>query len=149
MAGGPNPLAALGNLNRLRGTILVPAAPELNITAPYLGKDGIKLSFDGNFADMLAQMAGAVISQNVYVMANLTVALIKTQPLSALYKARGEFNSSIGDITFRSDAANLPPFEFANCAIEQVDGVDASGQSALYGIRISGTYYINSNLWNL
>lgn len=149
MVAGPNPLVALGNLNRLRGTILFPDNPSLNITAPYLGKEGIKLGFEGDFADMLGQMAGSVISENVYVMANLTVALIKTQSLAAAFKSKFEVSSILGPCTFRSDAANLPPFDFANCAIEAVDGVDASGTSALFGIRIKGTYYINSELWNL
>lgn len=149
MPAGPNPFAALGNLNRLRGTILIPLRPELNVTASQLGKDGIRLSVEGNSTDMLPQMVGAVQSQAPYLMARLTVALIKTQPLANLYKRQYETDSNLGDITFRTDASQLDPFTFSNCAIETVDGIDASGTSAMFGISISGTYYINSNLWNL
>lgn len=71
MAGGPIPLLSLGTLNRLRGTILIPLRPELNISATQLGRDGIKLAVEGNITDMLAQMAGQVQSQSVYSPATI------------------------------------------------------------------------------
>lgn len=146
---GPNPLLSLGTLNRLRGTVIIPLRPQLNLTAAQLGREGIRLAVEGNITDMIQQMAGQVQSPNVYLPATLTVALIKTQPLANLYKRQYESDSNLGKVTFRSDAKELDPFEFENCAIEGVEGVDASGQSALFGVRISGTYFINSNMWNL
>jgi len=149
MPAGPNPLINLGKLNRLRGTVLIPLYPQLNITAPSLGRDGIKLALEGNTTDMLPQMVAQVQSQNVYMPAMITIALVKTTPLANLFKRQWELDSNIGDITFRSDASQLDPYEFSNCAIERAPGLDASGTSALLEIVISGTYYINSNLFNL
>ena len=37
-----------GTLNRLRGSLTIPDLPELNVTAPFLGKEGIAMSFEGN-----------------------------------------------------------------------------------------------------
>lgn len=149
MAAGPNPLVSLGTLNRLRGTLIFPDHPELNVSAAYLGREGIRLAVEGDSTEMLPQMAGMVTSQNVYLKATISVALIKTQPLAALFKARMEFSSVLGGCTFRSDASNLPPYEFVNCAIENMEGIDASGSNAAFPLRIAGTYYINSDLWNL
>ena len=146
---GPNPIVALGNLNRLRGTILIPLRPTLNVTAPFLGKEGIKLSFEGDLTEMLGQMVGMVQSQNVYLPATLTFALVKTTPLANAFKRQIETDSNLGDITFRSDASTLDPYQFSNCSIEGVEGIDASGSSAAFPLRIKGTYYANSNLFNL
>ena len=37
-----NNLVLQGVLNRLRGSVVVADAPELNVTAPFLGKAGIR-----------------------------------------------------------------------------------------------------------
>ena len=145
---GPNPLVALGVLNRMKGSVVIPAFPQLNITAPFLTREAVRLAIEGDLAQMLPQLAGMVISQEVYLTATLLIGLVKTTPLVALYKAQMESNSTLGDVTFRSDATNIPPYTFNNCALEGFDGLDASGTNAAFPIRIKGTYYVNSNLFN-
>ena len=145
---GPNPLLNLGSISRLRGSLTFPAFPQLNITAPYLGREGIRLALEGDSTQMLAQMVGMVQSQEVYLPASISIALVKTVSLANLFKQKWESDSNLGDCTFRSDASQLDPFDFSNCAIEGIPGLDASGTTAMFDIRIKGTYYVNSNLFN-
>ncbi len=146
---GPNPLVNLGTLNRLRGTVTFTDFPQLNITAPFLGREGIAIAFEGNAVEMLQQMVGNVQSPQVYLPTTLTVSLVKTTPLAVAFKRKWESDANLGNLTFRIDASNFDPFEMVNCALEGIDGIDASGASARMGLRIGGTYYINSNMWNL
>lgn len=146
---GPNPLIALGKLNRLRGTVLIPKFPGLNISAPFLGKEGIRVAYEGNLVDMLPQMAGQVQSPNVYLPASLTIQLVKTTALATAFYRQMLDDCDMGDITFRADASNLPPFELSNCGLSSLEGFDANGTSAAFPIRIAGTWFVNSTLWNL
>ena len=145
---GPNSLVPLGTLNRLRGTVLFPSFPQLNITAPYLGREGIRLTIEGDTTQMIPQMTGMVQSQEVYLPATLLITLVKTTPLAVLFKQKMESDSNLGQVTFRSDAINIPPYDLINCAIEGFEGLDASGSNASFPIRIKGTYFTNSSLFN-
>ncbi len=60
MAGSP--LVSQGTISRIRGSLIVPNFPNLNITAPYLGKMGIHLSFEGSATPMIDTMTGRVTS---------------------------------------------------------------------------------------
>jgi hypothetical protein len=146
---GPNPLVNLGVLNRLRGSVLIDSFPALNVSASFLTRAGIRLSIEGDTTDMLPQMVSMVQSQAPYLKASLLIGLVKTTALVAAYKAQMESNSNIGKVTFYSDSAQIPAYEFYNCAIEGFEGIDASGTSADYPIRIVGTYYINAGLYSL
>jgi hypothetical protein len=146
---GPNPLVNLGTLNRVLGTLLFNDFPSLNITAPYLTREAIRLAIEGDTTDMLPAMTSMVQSQNVYLKATISVGLVKTTPLVPLFKAKMESDSNLGSISFRSDTKNIPSYDFANCAIEGFEGLDASGTNIAYPLRISGTYYVNSNLFSL
>jgi hypothetical protein len=146
---GPNPLVALGKLNRLRGSIMIPKFPQLNITASCLGRDGIRMAYEGNLTDMLPQMVGQVQSPSVYLPASLSVQIVKTLPIASAYYQQMLDDCDMGDITFRADASNLPPFEIQNCSIQALEGFDANGTSAAWPIRFGGTWYVNSSLWNL
>jgi hypothetical protein len=145
----PNPRPNLGTINRLRASIMIPDHPELNVSASGLTKAGIRLAFEGDAAQQLPQMVGMVISQEPYMKANIAIGLVKTSPLVALWKARMELDSRIGDVTFISDTTAIPAYVISNVTIQSVEGIDASGASADYPLMISGTYFINSNLFNL
>lgn len=146
---GPNPLVDLGTLNRLRGSLLFPNFPQLNISASFLTRAGIRLSVEGDTTAMLPQMVSMVQSQEPYMKATILVGLVKTTSLVAAFKSKMESDSNLGPVTFYSDSKAIPAYDFTNCAIENFEGIDASGQSADYPIRISGTYYVNSGLFNL
>ena len=48
-----NPLINPGNINRVRGSIVIPAHTNLNVTAAYLGKDGISVAPEGDVTTTL------------------------------------------------------------------------------------------------
>jgi hypothetical protein len=145
---GPNNLVQLGSISRLRGSLTFTDFPTLNITAPFLGRDGVRLAVEGDTTQMLQQMVGMVQSQEVYLPATITAQIVKTTALANLFKQKWESDSNLGDCTFRSDASQLDVFDFYNCAIENFGGLDASGTSAVINLSIKGTYYVNTNLFN-
>jgi hypothetical protein len=147
MAG--NPLVSLGTLNRLRGSVVVNAIAALNVTAPFLGKDGISLALDGNTTSYIDVMVGSVTSPEPYQRASVTINLLRTQFLAGAYKARIELNSLIGDVTVYPDSTQFPTYQFSNCSIMSVAEVRMNGTDPGYRIQLGGIYAINSALWNL
>jgi hypothetical protein len=144
-----NPQIPLGTLNRLRGSIVVPANTALNVTAPYLGKEGIRLGLDGDATVYLPAMAGAVTSPEPYMMATILVHLLKTQNLASIYKQQMETMTLIGDVTITPDTAALDPYNITNCAISSVAELNFSGDDAGWNVTLRGYYLINSALWDL
>jgi hypothetical protein len=144
-----NPLIPQGTLNRLRGSVNVINFPALNVSAAYLGKGAISVTPEGDVAAYLGTLTGAVTSNEPYQIVNVTIHLLKTQPLAAQYKAQIEKNANIGDIVVNLDSATLPSFPLVNTTISTWDGMTSEGTSADYVIHIKGTYYINSDMWNL
>lgn len=143
-----NPLISQGTLNRIRGSLIIPDAPALNITAPFLGKNGITVAFDGDTTEYFPTMTGAVTSQEPYQMVTINVQLLKTQSLSDQYKRRMENNSLLGNITVRPDAKTLSPFQIINCSIAGVGELAFNGLDAFFGARLRGYWPINASLWN-
>jgi hypothetical protein len=144
-----NPLIYQGVLNKLRGSLSVILLPELNVTASYLGEDGISLAFEGEASAYLPTMTGAVPSPNPYQISTVSIALLRTQNLSAIWKAQMELNTTIGDVVVKTDTATLPNYSFLNCTIKGVGELAVNGRSPLYGIVLQGTYYINSTLFDV
>ena len=146
---GPNPLPQLGPLSRIRATVLFPLFPQLNISAAFLTPEGIRMSINGQTTQMIPAMVSQVQSQNVYLPAQVQFSVVKTTALATLWKQKIESDSNLGDCTVRVDAAALDVFSLVNCAVEQFDGIDASGTNAGFPLMVAGTYYCNSNLFNL
>lgn len=147
MAG--NPLIAQGTLNRLRGAITVASSPELNVTASFLGKEGISLAFSGRASTQIPTLTGAVQSPEPYMAATVTIELLKTQSIAALYKSRMEANCVIGDINIISDASTLPAYPLVNCSIQDVQPLKMNGEVVGFTVEISGFYIVNNDLWNI
>lgn len=146
---GPNPLPQLGPLNRIRATVLFPLFPQLNISAAFITPEGIRMAINGQSTQMIPAMVSQVQSQNVYLPAQVQFGIVKTTALATLWKRKLESNSNLGPCTVRVDSAALDVFDLVNCAVENFEGIDASGTNAAFPIMIAGTYYINSDLFNL
>ncbi|HET8705308.1 MAG TPA: hypothetical protein VFM46_03310 [Pseudomonadales bacterium] len=144
-----NPNVNQGTLNRLRGNVVIPSHPSLNIAAYNLGENGMSLAFDGNSTDMINTLTGRVTSPVPYLPATLTVPLLKTQALANQYKAQMESLSLIGDITVYTDSSSLSEFKLQNCAIEKVEPGPINGKEATMMVTIAGTYAINDQLYTL
>lgn len=143
----PNPLIAQGTLSRIRGSIVWNNFSALNITAPYLSKEGIRLSLQGDTTKYLPTMTGAVTSQEPYMMCEVTAVLLKSQALGNAYKNQMETNSLLGDGTIRPDAVTLGPYAIINCSIKTVHELDFSGQAPGFTIVFGGYYLVNSSLF--
>jgi hypothetical protein len=147
MAG--NPLQPQGNLNRVRGSVVVPALPNLNVTSVFLGKAGIRLAFQGNATPMIDAMTGRVTSPEPYLGVMVTINLLRTLSLGQLWRAQMESTSLLGQVTVIADSSNWPEYDFVNCAIESVHDFPLDGTDPGYVVVVSGTYPINNNLFNL
>jgi hypothetical protein len=143
-----DPLVHLGSLNRLRASVVWNTFPNLNITAPYLGTDGIRLALDGGSVAFLPAMTGAVTSPEPYQMATLVANLLKTQQLAELYKDQMEFDARIGDCTIYPDTScGLGVYMLKNCAIESIAELTFAGTDAGFRVTMRGYYLVNSSLW--
>lgn len=143
----PNPTVPQGTLNRVLSSISLADLPGLNITAPFVGRQGMLLSFGGGATTFIPTMTGTVTSLEPYQMATITAHLLKTQSLAAAYENQRQVNSLLGSITARGDAVTLPPYLILNCAIENVRELNFSGEDAGYVLTIQGYYQINSSLF--
>ncbi len=145
----PNPMIPVGVLNRVRASIKFSDHPELNVSASYLAKEGVELVFQGNMTDFLPAMTGAVQSPQPYMIMQAKVHLVRSQALGAQYKTQWETNTAIGDAKVYSDSSTFGDFEVLNTAITNVQDMSFAGGQPGVAITITGTYYINSEMWDL
>lgn len=143
-----NPLISQGTLNRLRASVVVNDSPSLNVTAGYLGEEGISIALEGDTTTFINTLTGAVTSPEPYQKVTVTIHLLKTQPLAGLYKKQMEDLATLGNIVVRPDSAALPPYDFTNCAIQGVEPLRLNGKDAGYVVRLGGYYLVNQNLYN-
>lgn len=143
----PNPLIAQGTLNRVRPSVVWNNFSTLNITAPYLGKGGIKFTPQGEAVQYFQTMTGAVTSMEPYMGCEVTAVLLKSQSLANIYKQQMETNSILGDGTVRPDATPLGPYQIVNASIKTFHELDFSGQGPDIVFVFGGYYLINSALF--
>lgn len=142
-----NPLINQGTLNRLISSVVVDSDPGLNVTPPYLGKEGVSIALEGETTTFINTMTGAVTSPEPYQVVSVTINLLRTQNLAAVYKAQMELLATIGEITVYPDATTLPTYSFINCAIQSVRELKINGEDAGWVVNIKGYYLINSAMW--
>ena len=143
-----SPNVPQGTISRLKGSIVIPNFPSLNITPQFLGKEGFSASFGAPATDRIPTMTGGVNSPAPYRPVAITVHLIKSQGLAHSWKSQEELNTLLGPITFRPDVAGFSPYQFDNCSLDGVQNLTVNGMDAGYVIAIGGFYYINSSLWS-
>lgn len=143
-----NPNVNLGSLNRVKGAVSCVDHPELNITASFLVKEGMSLSFEGETVVFLPAMTGVVLSPEPYSMVVLTLGILKTTSLGSAYKARIEQDATIGDVVVTPDSSNFPKFTINNAAIEGIEATTFNGTDPGFRIRVKGTWNTNNVLWS-
>ena len=145
----PNPMIPVGVLNRVRASIKFTDHPELNVSASYLAKEGVELVFQGNMTDFLPVMTGAVQSPQPYMIMQAKAHIVRSQALGAQFKTQWELNTAIGDAKVYSDSSTFGDFELFNTAITDVADMTFAGNQPGVAVTITGTYYINSAMWEL
>lgn len=146
-----NPNVRQGTLNRLKASVTWNEFPELNVTPSFLGKEMIRLAFEGKVTTFIPTTTGAVTSPEPYQKITLTMHLLKTQFLAPLYKAQIEFSSLLGDGTIYPDVqtgTGLDNYQITNCAIEDIRELGFDGMDAGFAVVIGGYYLTNAALFN-
>lgn len=147
MAG--NPLIDQGVLNRIKGSVVWTAFPALNVTAPYLDREGINFRMASKISTRHPTMTGVVQSPEVYVEVELVIALLKTQPLSNAYKLQWESYSVLGDgVVYPDVSSGLGQFQLENMSIDGIGDLLFNGTTPIFGVSIGGTYVVNNQLFD-
>lgn len=143
----PSP-ALQGSVNRLRGSVVFALNQELTITAPYLAREAISISWGGDAAQLLPTLTGGVQSPEPYVMGEITVHVLRSQSLADLFKTQIQTDTNLGSINVRGDSDTLSDFQFENCVLAGFESLTFDGNNAGFVIKIRGVFYVNSALWN-
>lgn len=144
----PNPLVPQGFLNRVRGSVTITDNPSLNVTASYLGKDGISMRPDSPATDILPTMTGTVGSQSPYQQVTLTVHLLKTQGLGASYQKQFASDTALGEVVVTPDATTFGNYTLLNCYLVNFNELTMNGMDAGYVVTLSGYLITNDKMWD-
>lgn len=145
----PNPMISPGVLNRVRASAKFTDHPELNVSASYLAKEGVEISFQGNIVEPLQAMTGIVQSPQPYILAQAKIHLLRSQALATQYKKQWEVNGIVGDVRLYTDSSVFGEFDMTNTAITSVGDMTFAGGDPGVVITLTGTYYVNSDMWEL
>lgn len=137
-----------GTLNRLRVSISFRDHPELNITPPFLGKEMITWSPQGELTKAIPAATGVVTSPEPYQIVEFSAEILKTNGLGDRFKSQWELLSTLGDAVIRGDASTFGDVQVYNTSIKSVDPVKSNGDQAVIVVHMQGAYPINSSLFN-
>ncbi|MDA8415481.1 MAG: hypothetical protein M0Z78_00185 [Betaproteobacteria bacterium] len=143
-----NPLIPQGTLNRVLTSMIVANFTNLNVISSNMGKTFAKLVFDGNFDEQIETATGIVTSPEPYVMATVTVGILRTQSLASAWLSQSQTTSDIGSIALHSDSTAFGAIDLADCVIRNIDPGAYDGTDPVVKLTIRGVYYINNNLWS-
>lgn len=142
-----SPFVQQGTLNRLRGSVVYASNQTLNVTAPYLSKEGISIAFEGDAGMLIPTLTGGVTSPEPYQIATVTINLVKSQALANVYKEQFETNVNVGDVSVIADSATLTDYELQNCVLKGIRDITFDGNQAGFVVTLQGIYQVNSALW--
>jgi hypothetical protein len=148
-----------GVLNRVAALVTFQSGTLFQITPYLLGREGIRLTLEGNATDYFPTMTGAVPSPAPFQIATLTIALLKSQPQSNQVKAQFEDNTLLGMITVQPDvsaiansfvngAGVLGSYTLQNCVLESVNAMSFAGEEPTWVVTIKGYYEVNAFMFN-
>lgn len=144
-----NPNLFPSNLNRIRGSVLVPGNSSLNITASYLGKEGIVIAPQSPVVTQMQGLATIVNSEEPYQLVQVTAMVMKSLALSAAYINQIQQSPTVGTITVTPDTSVLPQFTLYNCAIVNWNQISMAGTQPDFAIVFQGQFNVSNDLWNL
>lgn len=136
-----------GNLNRLRGSVVFADLPALGVTTPFLAKEAISLTFDGDAGHLLPTLTGGVGSPEPYQIATVEIHLLKTQALANAYKNQIETNNALGSVNVIGDSDAMENWQLENCQLLSTAPGPFDGNNPTFTVRIQGIYYTNRDLW--
>lgn len=143
------PLIAPGPLNRVLTSVIVSSFPSLNVTAPYMGKSFARVEFEGDFVHQIETGTSVVNSPEPYVMATVTVALLRSQALAQSWVSQAQTTGILGDVTGYPDTTAFAPVTLSQVAIRHIDPGAWDGTDPVVRVVLRGVYQLNTNLWQL
>jgi hypothetical protein len=144
----PNPLTQQGLLNRVLTNVVVTSYPQLSVTAPFMSKSLAHLTFEGAAVDQIGTATGVVNSPMPYVLGQVVINLLRSQPIAALYFAQWQAKAVLGTVIVYPDSTALGPFTLSNCSLLDLDPGAFDGQDATTKATLKGVYYVNASLWS-
>jgi hypothetical protein len=144
-----NPQIAQGVLNRARASVVFANNPQLNVTSPFLGAEGINLTLDGAITDNIETMTGTVTSPALYQMATVELDLLKSQSFSDVFKQFLENLAITGPFTVIPDSPTLSNYPILNGNIMSAGPGRMNGKAVQFLVALRGYYNINSALFGL
>lgn len=136
-----------GTLNRLLASVVYANYTQLNVTAGYMSREAISLSFDGDTSMLIPTLTGAVTSPEPYIFGTVTMHLLRTQALGEAYSNQIRTNTTLGSVTVYPDTQVLQPFQLNNCVLMSIQETTFDGNQAGLVVRLRGVYNINSTLF--
>jgi hypothetical protein len=142
-----NPGIARGVLNRVRCSVVVPNFPSLNIISANMGRSLARISFSDNLVNQIATGTGLVNSPEPYIRATITIALLRTQQISAAWFQQILQDSQIQEATIYSDTSVFPPIALQDVVANHIDPGPFDGTSPDFQLVLAGALPVNNNLW--
>lgn len=143
-----NPFLAAGPLNRVRCHVVVPSIPTLNVTPQFMGKSFARIEFEGDWNQQIETATGVVNSPEPYVMATITVGLLRSQGLSAAWLSQAQNTTILGDVTIYSDTSAFPALTGNDVGIRSIDPGAFDGTDPVVRLVLRGSFNINASLWS-
>lgn len=140
-------LPALGTLNRALTHITFASFPALNIAAQNMGKSFGKLAFEGDFNHQAEVAVGVVTSPEPYVMASVTVGVLRTQSLGAAWWAQCLSDTTLGTMTAYPDSTAFPAITLSSVVVRSFDPSAYDGVDPVLTLVLRGCVYPNSFMW--
>jgi hypothetical protein len=112
-----------------------------------MGKSFAKLDFEGNFVEQIETGTGAVRSPEPFVMATLTVSILRTQGLSAAWLAQAQDDGYIGLVNAHGDSSVFPVVSLNETVIRHIDPGAYDGTDPIVRLVLRGTFYVNGAMW--
>ena len=143
-----NPLINLGNLNRVRASVVFPSFTSLNITSSQMGRRFVSLMYDEDFVQQIQQGVGIINSPEPYVMATVTCDILRTLPLAQAFMTQIEATGVLGTVKVHSDTSSFPVRTVHNASVLKADPGAFDGTNGVLALTIRGVFYPNNDLWN-
>lgn len=142
-----NPGIARGVLNRIKCSVVVPSFPSLNVISSNMGRAMARIAFEGQLVNQIPTGTGVVNSPEPFVMATITITLLRTQSIAASWFAQVLSNSHVEDATIYSDTSAFPPIALQGVVASHMDTGPFDGTSPDFQLVLRGALPINNQLW--
>lgn len=143
-----NPLINLGNLNRVRASVVFPSFTSLNINSFQMGRRFVSLTFDEDFVQQIQQGVGIINSPEPYVMATVSCDVLRTLPLADAFITQLEATSVLGTVKIHSDTSAFSVKTVYNASVIRAEPGAYDGVNGVLALTIRGIFYPNNDLWD-